>query len=196
MQQKINIENIKDFISAEMGISVIDIEEIKGGRNNNIFRVSFTDAQSIVAKIYYVDDRQRLAREFESLKLLNEKGFRNVPKKAHFSNDSMSLAVYSYEAGFIKPDLEFTRADIAQVIDFIVSLQEISPENTNAKIRPAVLACISMRDYIRNINERLSAFLAASSLSEAPEQLLDFAHSLPFEKTIHYACCNVIGEFD
>lgn len=162
------LRNIKDKLKKELNFDLVSHTEIKAGGNNKLFCLS-SGSSKLLLKIYNAhDDRQRLKREFHALSFLRKESFDCIPS-AYLKDDSLNIAVYSYEIGKSKDAKDITRNNLDQMIDFVVSLQNIRPVDVTEEFLSGVMACFSFQDYLNNIQLRIEKFRAHAQNDGLPD---------------------------
>jgi thiamine kinase-like enzyme len=182
----INPNSISEDVQVYFKSPVIRIDEIKAGTCNRLFRFDLDDGRSLLVKFYFVDERQRLTREFDALTFLQLNTFGNVPK-AYYEDESKGYAVYSFEPGRTKLPEELTRSDLTKMMDFLVKLHSYRPEEVSARFPKAVFACFSFQDYIKNIEYRSKQFSIALESSQLSPRTSQFARE--------HDLINLVGSF-
>lgn len=149
-------------IKNNLGADVTNATELNVGHSNRLFCVETSTDQKLLAKFYCPDSKDGLKREFSAFQFLNSRGFASIPK-AYFSNEKFQYGIYSFEKGATKSINDFTEKDLDAMIDFIVKLQSISPDQVKTDFAPAYGACFSIRDYTNMVYLFLNRFLNADA---------------------------------
>jgi len=163
-------EDIKEKLGNQ---AIIKYQEIQAGSNNKLYCIE-TNKNSLLAKVYHQDDRQRLQREFQAICFFNKLRLAHTPR-AFFKNDTLQYAIYSYEEGFTKNARELTPQDIENMAIFIATIHNIQPEQVKENFQSAIMACFSLEDYINNIKFRLGKFTDYISEKNAYPQIVHFS---------------------
>lgn len=150
----------------EVGFDPILVSKINTGTNNSLYRVESSNGDELLGKVYLVDDRNRLDREYGSLSLLDRLGVQHVPKPISARN---GIGLYSFESGGRKEPKEITELDIDKIIDFVCILHGISPTNVDEDFQDAIFASFSLEDFLATSSYRMDRFKSyvQSDFSEA-----------------------------
>jgi len=150
--------NLQKLIEKEMKIHIANIQSINTGMNNQLLKVTDTDGNQYVLKQYIKDERKRMWREYNAIKYLRSQNIKNIPL-AHWCNQKLQVAVYSFEPGLTRSATDLTHIEVTKMADFLARLHTTSVKSSSFEFPPAVLACFSLSDYVKNINYRLNKFL-------------------------------------
>lgn len=151
-------QNFQNQIEKALNIKLKKCQPITTGMNNQLFKLTDTKSKTYLLKQYVQDDRNRLWREFNAIKFFKKHKFKNVPR-AIWQNPKNHAAIYSFEPGSTKKVKELNSADMIKMANFLVRLHAISLKFVKIEFPPAVMACFSIEDYIKNIDFRLTKFL-------------------------------------
>jgi len=89
-------------LGALFGRTFEEAEPVGSGRNNRLYRLVATNGHTVLVKQYVRDDRQRLQREFGTLRFLRERVGWLVPE-AILADSERNYGIYSFESGAVKP---------------------------------------------------------------------------------------------
>jgi Ser/Thr protein kinase RdoA (MazF antagonist) len=177
------LADLRRRLQDELGFRIEEIAEVKAGSNNRLFRLAEADGTSLLAKLYYRDDRDRLGREFGALAFLRERGFDAVPTP-YLRSDAFSYGVYSYETGATKAAADLTVDDLAGLGRFAVALHRVRPDEPGAAFPTAVAAAFSLGQIVASVDERLRAFRAFAAGPAAYDVVRDFCAALDPARTV------------
>ena len=139
-------------------------EEVGGGRNSRVYRVTVESQGSYAIKAYFrhaSDGRARMNTEFASLVFLWENGVRNVPRPIAASEEE-GLAVYQWIEGRKLSPNEVKAHDIDAATDFLARLVDLRSRPGSSSVRPASEACFSGDALLENLQRRLAPLRARS----------------------------------
>lgn len=170
-----------------LDFSVTEVAEIDPDvpHNNRLLHLRAQNGREVVAKVYYRDDRQRLAREYGAVDLLRRRGFTSVPVP-HLRSDEHHYAAYSCEPGATKPAADLADAELAALGHFAADLHCLTPDTSTATsplttlgvfgapgvaFPPSVAACFSVAEQIDGIRRRLDRFCDFATSAEAYPQV-------------------------
>ena len=134
--------------------------------DGNDYMQVYTKTKALAEKIR--TDSRPILIEFKTFRMLHEYGVKNVPKPLK-KNDDLNIGLYEWIDGerIDEPTLD----DLDQAIDFIRKLQKLSSNICMQKIDMASEACLSARDLINQIENRLFKLI---SLNKKFPDLFDF----------------------
>ena len=139
-----------------IGQLIKKIEKISGGGNSRIYRIITDNGKLYALKHYpdrHIDARPRSKIEYNAVRLLHQHNITNVPKAVEKDED-LNIGVYEWIAG--KPITDPTVDDFEQTIYFVQKLHSLSKNIDGNDINPASEACLSAKDIIGQIINRLS----------------------------------------
>jgi hypothetical protein len=157
----------KDVISWSGRLTNHPIEKLKkisGRGNSRVFKITTSEGKSFALKLYpdqTTDKRPRLITEFNTLQLLHRHNITNVPKSVEKSED-LNIGLYEWIDGenVDQPNLD----DLDQTIDFVKKMYSLSHRINKNDIALASEACLSRRDLIDQIENRLFKLMSESNL--------------------------------
>jgi thiamine kinase-like enzyme len=141
---------------------VASIERIGGGRNSQVYRVTYENCEQYAAKFYFrhgLDARNRLKVEFSSLQFLWENGIRYTPQPI-IADMERGWAVYEYIEGEKISSSEITDSDIDYAVQFLARLRKLKTVSGSEYLPAASEACFSVRTIVDNIGQRLDRLSA------------------------------------
>lgn len=151
-----------------LGKQVMTLQGVTGGRNSQVYRVTFTSGAPVLAKCYLRPDR--MEAEFGALSFLWDQGIRVIPQPLAMDCE-VRCAVFQFIAGrIIRPD-EVTPADIDAMVAFLQTLQQVSNDRGRDILPLASEACLCVRDIFSNIESRLARLERLSRDGEPYRQL-------------------------
>ncbi len=171
---QITDERIIYWSSKLVGKSIIGIENITGRGNSNVFKITTNNGNRYALKHYpepVVNRSPRLAIEFNALLLFQQYDITNVPKPVKKDID-LDLGLFEWIEGenVVNP----TDDDLSQAIKFVRRLFFLSRKMEGSEISLASEACLSIKDIIDQIENRL---LILKGVSEDFPDLLTFLKS-------------------
>ena len=160
----------------------IAVQQIHGGGNNRVYRLTSTGAPDHALKLYAPPgtDRQdalgRLQREYAGLAFLAPYLPGRVPAAVTVDWDNLA-AIYEWVDGS-RPSLTVDRPpqDIAAVISFVADLKHLSGAARHADTgfdKPAREACLSAQELLRQVQSRLATLSALSQETDLQQLLAD-----------------------
>jgi len=177
-------ENVDAALERAWGTRALAFEQLKGGRNSRVFRVSCADGRTVAAKAYFRsanDRRDRMGCEFRALQLLQKEGLRNVAEPL-IADAERHVAIYSFIEGAQASSTAISQDDIFQVLDFLRTLKRIAASGRGADFPPASEACFSIEALFENLNGRIAALERAAADEPSLARFLE-DELLPFRKT-------------
>ncbi len=138
----------------QKGIVCVSAELITGGSNNLIHRIICEDGSFLLAKKYFVDDRQRLAREFQTLSLLRENGFTEVPQPIE-RFDKQNAGVYEFISGRHIFASEFSDRELIQIAEYLAKIHSLTKKEVKKNLPKAFTAAFSLADALKAGRKRL-----------------------------------------
>jgi hypothetical protein len=163
-------------LSRMSGLEVAEVEELGGGCNSQVFKLTCRDNRKYIAKRYFrhnLDDRDRLGAEFFGLKFLWENEVRAIPRPIT-ADIEHGYGFYEYIEGMKIFSPEVSEADIVQVVEFLESLECLKYFPGSGLLPPASEACFSVQGIIDNIQGRINRFFAVPSLPDSYSSLFAF----------------------
>lgn len=168
-------EKIRQVFSDLLCEKVVSLEQIGGGRNSRVFRLSTKEKKEKVflAKQYFKqlnDPRDRLETEFSSLEFLKKNKLDCVPKPI-IKDSRNNCAIYEYVNGekITKP----AKNDIIAATDFVAKLKQLASAKPRPIFNPASDACFSFQDIINIIERRLGRLSSLSSAQKTSNKKND-----------------------
>lgn len=147
---------IRASVATDLGTELKQFIEVMAGQNNRLFLVD-TETDKYLLKVYLKDKRNRLNREFGAFKFLRDNGIQNVPR-AILKNEELNYGIYSYETGTVISSTAAGIPELDLLLNFILDLKKFQYGEVSVKFDPAVMACLSLQDYLNNIQFRFDKF--------------------------------------
>lgn len=151
------ISEVGSAASRLLGLGVSRVEQLGGGRNSRVYKLSCQDSKQYIGKLYFhsdADPRDRLEVEFSSLNYLWGNGIRCVPQPIS-ADEEFGLAIYQYFEGAAITPAHVTESDIDSAVEFLARLNELATSGSGGAFAPASEACFSAFDLLENIRFRL-----------------------------------------
>lgn len=160
------VERAAELARRLCGEKILAAERWAGGGNNRVFRVR-TPTRSYALKCYATGDedkRDRLAHEFDGLRVLQAAGIRAVIPSPVAADREARCALYEWIDG--TPAGEHGSSDIAIVLRFLASLHRVRGHLETAALPPATEATLALGDLLTQVEIRLARLEAV--LAEEP----------------------------
>ena len=176
---------IVEHASALVGWRVLSIAAVRRGGNNRVFQLTGRRTRALL-KIYPTqaeDPRDRLGQEFGALTFLAEAGVAEVPRPIACDR-TLHCAVYEWLDG--APPCEVGAAEIGELADFFIRLQQLRERPGAADLREGatpVLSPVGLAGQLKQRLQRLAevvkpgtevAHFVATELTPAAERALDY----------------------
>lgn len=162
------------------GIEVGPVTPIVGAElnNNRLWTIETRGRGRLVAKLYYRDDRRRMAREAGLLERLARRGVDAVPRLL-LRADDLDAAVLTCEEGALVGAADLTDGQIGQIAAFAAALHRLRPHDEDAGSDPAVGSAFSYADVLAVIRARLALYAAAAADPQRPAAVAALARKNP-----------------
>jgi hypothetical protein len=149
-------------LRALLGWSPSAFARLGGGRNSRVYRVTGATGECAALKVYFRHPgypRDRMGTEFQALTFCWEEGLRRVPRPLA-ADPEHSFALYEC----IEGDRITTPgpAEVAEAVDFLLHLRDLSGRPTALGLPAASEACFSFQALEAGIRSRLAALDAAA----------------------------------
>lgn len=160
--------NIQDNVSDDLLLEVqkllaeknipepFTITSEKGGRNSKIYCIC-TKRGKFCLKLYFqheMDKRLRMENEFLFSIFAWNVGIRSIPQP-YYKNEEKQLAIYDYIEGIKIASKNITLKIIDQAGRFFIDLNKYKNNEEAQKIPLASEACLSLKDHISCVENRL-----------------------------------------
>jgi Ser/Thr protein kinase RdoA (MazF antagonist) len=160
-------ESLPERLRDLLGFELVGAVPVEPGvvHNNRLFRLQGAGGRALIAKLYYRDDRNRLAREYGAFRFLRRRGLTCVPVP-YLADETEQYAVYSFEPGHTKTAATLTLAEMAAIGRLAAALHRYRPGEPDAALPPA-FAEASLAGRIDYLQRRLAALLRAAAAPDA-----------------------------
>jgi len=149
-------ERIRGLLRHNLGKEAVSFERLKGGRNSRVVRVNCHDGSVFAAKAYFQspsDPRDRMGCEYRALAFLKEEGIHQVATP--LCNDpEQKIAVYEFVSGDPVHGGVVGNVEIDQAVAFLAALRKLATPEMAEHFGSASEACFSIREILRNVEER------------------------------------------
>lgn len=152
---------------------IVKVEQIGGGHNSRVFRLSCEDFTDYVGKLYFqhpADKRNRLDAEFTGLQFLWKHGTHSVPRPIA-QDVEHGAAIYTHIDGEPIPPAAYAADDLDQAVEFLARLKSLTSHRESRALPSASEACFSPRAIIGSIEQRFQR-LAEAPGDRAPYQAM------------------------
>ncbi len=133
----------------------LSIVQLKGGKNNRVFRIDVSSGPPLIMKIYFTDardPRDRLAAEWRFLEYAWGKGSRCIPQPLGV-DPAARAALYSFVEGRkLSPD-EIGERELNAALDFVLAVN--APPRELLSLPVASEACFSITEHLETIAKRI-----------------------------------------
>tara|TARA_B100001057_G_scaffold501283_1_gene623178 strand:- start:21194 stop:22183 length:990 start_codon:yes stop_codon:yes gene_type:complete len=147
--EKKNINQIKKFIKRFNFSDIKKIRTIRSGKNSKVYKINI-DKKIIVLKSYYGDKKQRIKKEFQFYKYLNQLKIKNVVTPLFFDFKN-NFVILPYITG--NKIQKINDKHITQFSNFINKINQ--KKVGSKKIKLAVEGINNRKDYITICNNRI-----------------------------------------
>lgn len=190
--QKLDRDLGEKMISCMLGAPIRSMQPIKGGKNNQVYKVLCEDGATYIAKVYFVregDKRDRLTAEFSSLRFLWQNGITCVPRPVAFSKE-YRCALYQYVEGSLGTSQEIDDDDIRSAVSLLAQLKELSKQAANYGFPTASEAFFSLEEVALHLRERENRLRMAPVMSDQHSAMRKFIreHYAPLRREITSWC--------
>ncbi len=156
-------------------------QKISGGANNILYKVRGEDGTYAV-KFTLRDGRRRAWREFQALRVLQERCLDIAPKPILLDEESypQPVVVQTWLDGDVTAEPPQTDAEWEALVAHYAALAKISPVNTEIEVETAVLNFNSAASGLEQI-QRQCAAIPLEAQPESLRQLVGAAQRLPVD---------------
>jgi len=147
---------IRGLIRRNLGKEITSFEKLKGGRNSRVMRVDCQDGSIFAVKAYFQsaqDPRDRMGCEYQALTFMKKEDIHQVPNPLCYDSDE-NIAVYEFVSGDPVHGGIIGNLEIDQAITFLAELRKLATPKKAGHFGSASEACFSIRDILRNVEER------------------------------------------
>lgn len=148
--------------------------QLAGGANNRVYKLEFTQRNTIICKQYFQhpnDQRPRLQSEFAFLQYAWNLGIRNIPEPLD-ANINTNAALYSYLPGRPVQIGDSNDSHIQQLISFFHALNR--NKSTGKHLPKASESCFSIQDYLHITEERMGRLKSITPETPIEKELVHF----------------------
>lgn len=148
----IAVKLLRDYLED----SQLEIRQHPSGGNNRVY-TAISGNRKFLLKAYFqhpLDQRNRLQAEYSFISFAWMNAVRFVPKPLAMSAES-SVAAYEFIQGKQLTPREMERHHIDQMLDFFVTINNLSGKPDALTLNTASEACFSIEAYFANIEARL-----------------------------------------
>jgi hypothetical protein len=163
-----HLELLKATVAEVLSLNVTALEEVGGGRNSRIYRVTAQPHACYALKTYFqhpCDQRTRLRTEFDSFSFLWQNGVRNIPRPIAAS-DEHQLALYVWIDGMRIDPQHVSGETIRAAASFLGQLADLRSRTEYTCFGPASEACFSGLILLANVRHRLELLLSQKGRPE------------------------------
>jgi thiamine kinase-like enzyme len=194
IMRSLNVDNILDGLT--------EINVLKGGKNNQTYKVDLRTGKSYVVKKYFKhpqDLRNRQNAEFLFTSYANRVSPNFVPNVL-FSDAINGMTLFEYLKGSTISDGEVTGAEVKRAIDFVNALNNKTLKKREMQLPNASEACFTIKAHLDLIDSRIYALREA--LNNSKEQdISEFISELArywddLKKSIVQYCANFAIQLD
>ncbi len=142
--------------SAKIDSSVERIVPLKGGANNQVYKLEFGAHVPVVLKCYFQhpqDLRPRLQAEFEFLNFAWKQGIRCIPQPLA-QDRARNWALYSFVDGSLPSSVHAEKTFVSAAASFLVSLNH--NKQAGKHLLSASEACSRTVDFVNTVEKKLS----------------------------------------
>ena len=182
-----SVSDVSSWFSITVNLDCRSVNEVTGGGNSDIFKITASDGSKYAAKAYpdgSGDGRSRLSTEYGAIEFLQSKGVNNIPKPI-ISDEDLGLGIYSWVNGVYIEN--HNPHDLQQAIDFIHNLYDISKSSQYEYSGAATEACLSANDIVEQVEKRLDDLLFVSNKHPYLESFLTKQFVPLWEKLREYS---------
>ena len=130
---------------------------VTGGWNSLLYRATRGDTD-LAIKFSVTDERDRAGREYESLRVLQDFGLDITPEAVLLDRDGLSqpVMVQTWIGGKNSADLPHAEADGARWVEHMATIHTVTPDSTEAELRPAVLTSFTAAEALALVGRHLA----------------------------------------
>ena len=163
-------DDIKNLIPLVLDQDALTIEQLEGGANNLVYKVT-TDTGPVLIKKYFrhkKDQRDRLKAEYDMLSFLWDHGVRNIPQPLAQNTDA-NIGVYEFIEGDRLQSGDVTREDVMQLAELLNRMWSLKSDPKARTLPSGSDAAFSMGDYIDCLNGRMARIQHTAESEQASE---------------------------
>lgn len=151
-------------------------ERLKGGGNNQIWKLHFKDYSALILKVYAPNSAGRLDRlevEWNALNFMWQGSIRNVPEPIEM-NSVTRVALLGFVNGARIESSNLSEHQIHEAVNFIRDLRNLSKASPASRLPIASEATYTAPDLLKSISKRLERLTAVEALQDPVYR--SFAH--------------------
>ena len=160
-----NKTNLKKYIEFITNKKVDKINQLKGRKNSKIFKIRLNEKKIVIVKQYperNLNDRRRIEREIEALKILKKKKITNIPKIFYY-NKILNILIMEFINGSTPKIIR--SEDLNHTLNFIKKIKKLKKEINNYPYY-AVESCENFQKLLNQINYKINNLEEASNRSK------------------------------
>jgi hypothetical protein len=134
----------------------LELTQLKGGRNNRVFRVEMLQGPPLVLKSYFFDPRDprdRLTAEWSFIQYAWSRGVRAIPEPLA-AESRTHTALYSFALGRKLTSDQIGVAEVDAAADFVLAVN--SAPRDFAALPPGSEACFSLSQHLTTVARRVA----------------------------------------
>src|SRR5690242_20127160 len=150
------LESIRATASRLLGVDVVALVPIGGGRNSQVFRVEDSQSRRFALKFYFrhgADHRDRLGTEYSAFAFLRRNGILQVPEPIA-SDPAGGCAIYQFVEGERVIETGVQDGDVQTAAEFLGRLRNQASNQESRGFGPASEACFSGKAIEESISRR------------------------------------------
>ncbi len=154
---------IKFFKSIEYDFDDIDLEIIKSGRNNKVFKVTQNRNTDFLVKFYSIGKKEkqyRLKREVDFLRYLENIDIEKVPKIL-FISEEQNIGMFNYVQGKKFKHCDLNKERVIECANFFNEINTIK-QDLNKSLYEAAESFIEPDIFLKDIDNRIKKLLEFS----------------------------------
>lgn len=153
-----------------------ELHQLTGGLNNRVYRVCADGSGPLLLKHYFSapgDPRNRLATEFEFLRLAWGQGIRCIPEPVAMFAE-YRLALFGFVEGRPVSAAGLSKGHVEQALQFFLALNMNPTDRIDSNIGDASDACFSISDHLGSLERRLSRVLEIDGTTDIERDAKEF----------------------
>ncbi|MBX9690018.1 MAG: aminoglycoside phosphotransferase family protein [Candidatus Obscuribacterales bacterium] len=177
MNERIGHDEMKSFLALH-GLSNCKLTMLKGGKNNQVYRVE-SASSSAVLKAYFQhseDKRPRCRTEFSFSRFLWSNGVRCIPEPIACDAES-GFAIYEHVDGRPLTGADVNDSSVEQALRFYEAINSCRDRAEAATLGEASEACFSVTQHLACVEQRVEKLVAKVGESNCNKRLFDFVSS-------------------
>ena len=170
------IQKNNSLLSQIIGSNIASVKRINDGRNSSVYTLTCENSKKYVVKFYFPnpsDKKDRMNKEFSSLKFLWEHSIRSIPQPIAIEKEHQ-FAIYDHIEGTKILFQEINAKDIDYACEFLKKLYRLKTREESNQLPFASEACFSVREIVENIEERYKRLTALPREDKQNNALFEF----------------------